>query len=119
MKEYSGNKRVILITGDKTKWYEQAIFIVKKNIQQTDVPLNFIDEAEKIVENYMIGNNILLNQTGYTKAEYAMANSNINKIVKNKAKKPKRKSSFDFMLNIAMILGCSVIAGILLYSILS
>lgn len=113
MKEHSGNKRVILITGDKTKWYEQAIFIVKKNIQHTDVPLNFIDEAEKIIENYMLDKNTFLNQP-----EYALADSNINKIIKNKARKPKRKSGFDFMLNITMLIGCSVIAGFLLYSLL-
>jgi predicted protein tyrosine phosphatase len=52
-KYISDNKRVILITGDQSKWYEQAIFIVRKNNCASFAAADLIAEAESIVSNYV------------------------------------------------------------------
>ncbi len=49
----SGNERVILIKGNNSKWYEQAIFIVKESMLETNVPVDLVNEAEKIIANYI------------------------------------------------------------------
>ena len=51
---YMGKKeRVILIKGDESKWYEQAIFIVNQNTPKEDMPVDFVSEAEKIIHNHV------------------------------------------------------------------
>ena len=52
MEENGKKQRVILINGDSTKWYEQAIFIVKKDAAGAEMPLDFVAEAEKIINEY-------------------------------------------------------------------
>jgi len=49
----TNDKQVILISGDSTKWYEQAIFILPKGQAKTAVPKDFLGEAEGIVRNYL------------------------------------------------------------------
>ena len=45
-------ERVVLVKGDATKWYEQAIFIVNTNAPAESMPLDFVAEAEKIIGEY-------------------------------------------------------------------
>lgn len=45
-------KKVILINGNKSNWYDQVIFIVKENNQE-NIPRNLVLEAEKIINDYM------------------------------------------------------------------
>lgn len=45
-------KKVILINGNSSNWYEQVIFIVKEQNQQI-IPKNLAKEAEKIINEYM------------------------------------------------------------------
>ncbi|MCL2351776.1 MAG: hypothetical protein FWC55_04500 [Firmicutes bacterium] len=47
------SERVILIKGGQSNWFEQAIFIVKKNIPQACVPVDFVAEAERIIDGYL------------------------------------------------------------------
>jgi len=44
-------ERVVLVKGDASKWYDQAIFIVNKNAPAT-MPVDFVAEAEKIINEY-------------------------------------------------------------------
>lgn len=44
-------KKVVFINGNKSKWYEQVIFILKENDQ--NIPKNLVIEAEKIINEYM------------------------------------------------------------------
>ncbi|MDR3091599.1 MAG: hypothetical protein LBU36_05340 [Clostridiales bacterium] len=44
--------RIILIKGDCSNWYEQAIFILRKQ-QPGRAPKDFVAEAENIIANYM------------------------------------------------------------------
>ncbi|WP_250277798.1 hypothetical protein [[Clostridium] colinum] len=45
-------KKVILISGNKSNWYDQVIFIVKEN-KQENIPKNLVLEAEKIINEYI------------------------------------------------------------------
>jgi hypothetical protein len=45
------NKRVVLITGSESKWFEQAIFIVKPN--KIRPGRDIVAEAERIIESYL------------------------------------------------------------------
>lgn len=45
------NKKVILINGNGSKWYEQAIFIVSNT--ENKIPKNIVFEAEQIINEYL------------------------------------------------------------------
>lgn len=47
------NNRVVLITGNSSKWYERAIFFIKKDAGRKQLPKDFITEAEEIINDYM------------------------------------------------------------------
>jgi len=48
-------KQVILITGDHSKCYEQAIFILRRGHSAQELQRDFIGEAEEIVRAYLHG----------------------------------------------------------------
>ena len=98
----NANERVILIKGDPTKWYNQAIFIVKKEIPANKIPVDFVAEAERIINNYLVG----------------QSRKNPKEIQNKPVVRQKKKSRFDFVLNIVMLAGCLVIAGMLLMELL-
>lgn len=112
MEEYSDkpkiyeNKRVVLITGGQSKWYEQAIFIIKKNAPQENVPGDLIKEAEMIIDRYMSG------VTYESTAKYKRPG------LKSPAPQISRKrkaSNFNFILNIVMLISCIVIFAVLAF----
>jgi hypothetical protein len=45
--------RIILVNGNGSEWYEQAIFIVKKSLPAHRVPVDFVLEAEKVIHQYL------------------------------------------------------------------
>ena len=45
-------ERVVLIKGDGTKWYEQAVFIVNSKFRKDAMPVDFIEEAEQIMREF-------------------------------------------------------------------
>ncbi|MCL1844750.1 MAG: hypothetical protein FWF77_02490 [Defluviitaleaceae bacterium] len=105
-------ERVILVKGDATKWYNQAIFIVNKDMPATKMPVDFVAEAEKIIYNH-----IRTTRGASIPAAYAATAP-----VKNAAKPApaKRKTStFDITLNIMMILACVAIAAVFAYGMLA
>ena len=99
-------KKVILIKGNNSKWFEQAIFILKDPGEQKNVPKNFVEEAEKIINGYMMrkyyANNNL--SSVYSKTEPKMKTS----------VKKKRNKRRDRFLNISLIL-CCIFIGLILY----
>ena len=47
------NEQVVVIQGDATKWYSQAVFIMNPNPTAKAAPVDFVAEAEKIIFNYV------------------------------------------------------------------
>lgn len=45
------DKKVILINGKNSNWYEQAIFIINK--KEKTLPKNLVKEAEKIINKHL------------------------------------------------------------------
>lgn len=92
-------ERVILIKGDRSKWYDQAIFIMKKNIPTNKIPVDFVAEAERIISD----------RNG------AAQLPGIGKLPADKPVCKNSSSGFDLFLNVVMLLGCLALAGILAY----
>ena len=47
------SERVVVIKGDASKWYSQAVFFVNPQSPPAKVPKDFVTEAENIIHNYM------------------------------------------------------------------
>ncbi|MCL2377468.1 MAG: hypothetical protein FWC76_08775 [Defluviitaleaceae bacterium] len=47
MELYDSKRKVVLVRGDKSKFYEQAIFILRP--EATERQIDFVKEAEKII----------------------------------------------------------------------
>jgi hypothetical protein len=52
MKE-EDSKKVIMVDGKRSEWYEKAIFIMRSDINVGNKPVDFVNEAEKIIYSYM------------------------------------------------------------------
>jgi hypothetical protein len=113
----TASERVILIQGDASKWYDQAIFIVKPNGKAEDAPVDMVAEAEKIINNYLIKNKKPL-PAGFP------PNSNLSSMgyVPTVATTPKKRTPskrVDFFLNIIIVLACLAIAGVFMYGMMA
>ena len=131
-------ERVILIKGDATKWYDQAIFIVNQNLPANKIPVDFVGEAEKIIYNYMARSQKAAQATPQTVAHggahmFGGSSSGGTELIeslpavpvpRSSGAKPvvksvrKKKTKADFMLNWLMVLACIAIAMVFLYGML-
>ena len=104
-------KKVILINGNKSNWYDQIIFIVKESNQE-NVPKNLVLEAEKIISDYIAKK---YNNTNINKS---IPNPNAKQDIKPniKAKNKKNLKIYNNILNISIICTITFIC-FLLYQI--
>ena len=118
-------ERVILVKGDSTKWYNQAIFIVSKDTPATKMPVDFVAEAEKIIYNHMVKEKKTAKAkeaavpgvyTSHMKAFAPAASSYSSPVMRTGTKK---NSKFDVTLNIMMIMACIAIAVVFAYGMMS
>jgi len=116
-------ERVILIKGDSTKWYNQAIFIVNQNTPATKMPVDFVAEAEKIIYNHMAKQKYpAISKRDAAPAAYTYQGCTTTKrsAAHGSRTAAKRKmSKFDFVLNLIMILACVAIVAVLTYGFIS
>lgn len=99
------DEKIVLIKGDSSSWYEQVIFIIKKNIEDSVVDaVDFEDEVEKIIYD---------NKMNMEKERLKLMNrnegSNTDTMVRYR-----ESSRFDVFLNMTMLVGCILITGLLL-----
>ncbi|MCI8805234.1 MAG: hypothetical protein HFE59_04960 [Clostridiales bacterium] len=106
------DKKIILIKGGKSGWFEQAIFILKDKGQRKNMPKNFVEEAEKIINNYMIKK--YSNGTKLNSAYSQTKPKDSRQEIKTDAKKRGKRKKYDKILNISVIL-CCVLIGLILY----
>lgn len=97
--------RVILIKGDQTNWYEQAIFIVKSGVPRSKMPLDLVAEAERIINGY----------ANQQRRANTMRRDN-SSASGTPAHKRRKRNAFDTVLNVVMLLSCSVLVGVLVYA---
>ena len=100
-------ERVILIKGDSTKWYDQAIFIVNRNMPQERIPVDFVAEAESIINNYVTKKG---GQPAGLSGHSGYASPVVPAYTPKAYKKPQKNRRFDLVLNAVMALGCLAIA---------
>ena len=114
-------ERVILIKGDGTKWYNQAIFIVNQDNLKDNMPMDFVAEAERIINNYMIRNkkNAPLSLSGGNLSTAPVAVTTSPKPAKAAVRPVKKKTSkVDFVLNFLMVMACMAIVAVFVYGML-
>jgi len=120
-------ERVILIKGDATKWYNQAIFIVNQGTPQEKMPVNFVAEAEKIINSYLErertkslpkGQAVV----GTVSAPAALAvpapRANVPAKAAEQHKNKKSGKKIDFILNMMIVVACTAIVALFVYGIL-
>ena len=109
-------ERVILIKGGASQWYEQAIFIVKQSTAPENIPVDFVAEAEKIINNHV---HKKYDKNSRYNVGIAYADSPAPGALYRASKKnAKRKSGhYDFILNTVMGIGCIIIAAVLILGI--
>jgi hypothetical protein len=91
MELYDSKRKVVLVRGDKSKLYEQAIFILHAGANQNQI--DFVEEAEKIINASYIN-------TAHSQGPPS-----------TKQKKNKTASRADVMLNIALLtIGIAIVA---------
>jgi len=115
-------ERVILIKGDGTKWYNQAIFIVNQDMPSHQVPTDFVAEAERIINNYLRSKNANALADVKTNFQVGKPISTLKQpLVKAKAntKATKKKGKIDLVLNILMMVACAFLVAVLVYGLLS
>ncbi|MCL2198564.1 MAG: hypothetical protein FWB80_06550 [Defluviitaleaceae bacterium] len=115
-------ERVILIKGDGTKWYNQAIFIVNKDTPAIHMPVDFVAEAEKIICNHMATGKKAAAPAVYTShmpKSYTQPTYNAPATHTGTKKTTKPASKFDFVLNMVMVLACVAIVAVFAYGMMS
>jgi hypothetical protein len=119
-------ERVILVKGDSTKWYNQAIFIVNQNIPATKMPVDFIAEAERIIYNHITKDKREAARKRaavpgvYTSpTPVSAATANFNAPATPTGTKKKKASRFDFFLNCVMILACIAIVAVFVFGMMA
>ena len=106
------DKKVILIKGGSSRWFEQAIFILKDSGDRKNMPKNFVSEAEKIINSYMMRKY----QQNDLSSVYSKTNPpKAQKTVVSKPQKSKTTKKWDKILNISIISLCLFIGFILYY----
>ncbi len=101
------DERIILIKGDSSKWYEQAIFIIKKNIPGNKVPVDLVFEAEKIINGYM------QKQTPSFEKKFAIEKK--PELVVSKKTLKRKNKTFDAVLNTIILIGLIALFGLLMW----
>ena len=112
-------ERVILVKGDATKWYNQAIFIVNQNTPATKMPVDFVAEAERIIYNHVKGKPAAVPAVYTSPAPVSGGHHSSYNAPATRTGTKKKASKFDFMLNLVMILACIAIIAVFVYGIMA
>ena len=101
-------KKVILVNGDISKWYEQVIFIVKEK-RENKIPENLVLEAERIINEHISQkyNNKLEDNIQQTDIKYKKSN------LKGKQKSKKNIKFYNNILNISIFFTFALICYLL------
>ena len=98
-------ERVVLVKGDSTKWYEQAIFIVNPSAEAEEMPTDFVSEAEKIISEYNL------------RRAHRQNSPVIYPSIPVAAQAAKKRRA-DFALSFLMGVACFVIVAVLIFGLL-
>lgn len=114
------NRKVVLLKGDSTKWYEQAIFIMRSGADASEI--DFIKEAEKIINSQGLHNSISQKYEGHNFIAPAAVAAVVQPAPAIKQKNtPKhtesKNANLDFKLNLGLLFIGLVLVAIIAYNI--
>lgn len=100
----ANNKKVILVSGKGSNWYEQAIFIINEDCKK--MPMDMVKEAENIIKKYI---ELDINKKNESFTAYKK-----NMPMKKTKAKRNNNEKVNTILNIAITL-CLVMVCFLIY----
>ena len=103
------SERVIVIKGNATKWYSQAVFILNPSALPEEIPIDFVAEAEKIIHDYMAKKH----GNAYDSIHAYMAESDMRPAVK-----ARKRFRLGFLLYVLMVLACIGMAAVIGFGLL-
>ncbi|MCL2406129.1 MAG: hypothetical protein FWC92_11380 [Defluviitaleaceae bacterium] len=103
------SERVVVIKGNASNWYSQAVFILNPGVQASNTSIDFVAEAEKIIFDYMAKKN------GHSLEETAITHNRPTQ----QDGKVKRYFPPSIVLHILMGLACIGMAAIIGFRLLS
>ena len=111
----TSNEQVIVLQGDATKWYSQAVFILNPNPEAEEAPVDFVAEAEKIIFSYVARKRKYAKDgihayLDYTPPVILPAKSSNPILIEKIEKEPFWKTPLFY---IATIAGCAVLAAVI------
>jgi len=115
-------ERVILIKGNDSQWYEQAIFIVNQKAPREDIPVDFVAEAEKIINSH-VRNKYNKNMGKSIGSKVGIAYSAQSTPLPapraaTKKAKPAKAKPIDYIINTIMGIGCVLIIAVIAWGLL-
>ena len=99
--------KVVLISGDNSKFFDQAIFIVKKNIPENKIPVDFVAEAEKIISVHLAKK-----RRGHDAYIHFAPEFELD-MVKEELARKKRGIKFHMLLHLTLLSTCITLAYML------
>jgi len=98
------DNEIILVHGDKSKWYEQAIFILKRGTPKPPATKDFVSEAEHIVQAYLRG-----------ESRYSPVAETLPMAVPQPSARvsAKRRKHTNFVINAIFLLSCAALMVVL------
>ena len=99
------NKKIIMVDGKQSEWYEKAIFIMRSDINTENKTVDFVKEAEKIINSYMLKTSSAITQKSSTITDKRVKKSGLS------------NKELNIILNIALILSL-ILLGITIYNLI-
>ena len=99
------NKKIIMVDGKQSEWYEKAIFIMRSDINTENKTVDFVKEAEKIINSYMLKTSSAITQKSNTITDKRVKKSGLS------------NKELNIILNIALILSL-ILLGITIYNLI-
>lgn len=89
--------KIITINGDNKSWYQKAIFVQKN--ENNNIPENFVEEAEKIIDQYLL-------RSGFQNATKKNTPVMTRSRSRSRSKKIYKTSKIDMFLYYSIIFSC-------------
>ena len=109
------SERVVIVKGDASKWYSQAVFFVNPNAPENKIPKDFVAEAENIIFNYMAKKQKNMEYSIPAYMDYYTPSA----ILTVPAKHAKKRERHGLILYALMTAACIALAVIFAFGLLS
>ena len=112
------NERVVVIKGDTSKWYSQAVFFINPNASADKIPVDFVAEAENIIYNYMAKKHKTIGSSN-AYMDYCAPPTIFSVPDKRFVAKTKRRFRLDFIIYMLMIAACIAMVAVFALGLLN